>query len=71
MKATSPESLQHEEWFTEKLSKCSGTIVETKLGQGITKNEDNPANGKVPVYLDDGRKFLCRVENIKIIGFYD
>lgn len=68
------ESLQHEEWFLQKISqqtKNSGTYVETKLGLGCTKNEDSPVNGKVPVYLNDGRKVLCSVENIKVIGFYD
>ena len=71
MKAKSPESLQHEDWFVEKLGSTSGTIVETKLGNGITKNDDAPVNGKVPVYLNDGRKVLCSIQNIKIIGFYD
>jgi hypothetical protein len=71
MKPKSPESLQHEDWFNEKLTSGSGTLVETKLGQGVTKNEDNPINGKVPVYLNDGRKVLCSIQNIKIIGFYD
>ena len=66
--------LEDNEEFMEKLSnkiKGSGVIVETKLGQGKTKNEDDAINGKVPVYLDDGRKVLCNPEKIKIIGFYD
>lgn len=74
MKKASPESLKHEDWFIEKISnttKGAGTLVETKLGPGITKNEDSPINGKVPVYLNDGRKVLCSLQNIKIIGFYD
>jgi hypothetical protein len=72
MKKTSPESLLTEEWFLDKLSNDgSGTIVETKLGPGITKNSDVPVNGKVPVYLNDGRKVLCSIQNIKIVGFYD
>lgn len=49
----------------------SGYIVEVKLGRGYTKNSDTPVNGKVPVYLDDGRKVLCSIENIKQLGFYD
>jgi hypothetical protein len=68
------DQLENNEAFMEKLSnkeKGSGTIVETKLGQGITKNEDDAINGKVPVYLDDGRKVLCSIEKIKVIGFYD
>jgi len=74
MEKKSPESLKHEEWFIEKITnseKGSGTIVETKLGPGVTKNEDNAVNGKVPVYLNDGRKVLCSIQNIKIVGFYD
>jgi hypothetical protein len=71
MKPKSLVSLQHEDWFNEKLTSGSGTLVQTKLGRGITKNEDNPINGKVPVYLNDGRKVLCSVQNIKIEGFYD
>lgn len=71
MKAQSPESLKHESWFDEKLNNGIGMIVETKLGPGITKNEDNPVYGKVPVYLNDGRKVLCSIRNIKIVGFYD
>ena len=68
------DKLENNEEFMQKLSnkeKGSGAIVETKLGQGITKNEDDAINGKVPVYLDDGRKVLCSIEKIKVIGFYD
>lgn len=68
------DQLENNEDFMQKLSnkvKGSGIIVETKLGRGITKNEDNAVNRKVPVYLDDGRKILCSIENIKVIGFYD
>lgn len=74
MESKSLESLQCEDWFIEKITnatKGSGTIVETKLGLGCTKNEDNAVNGKIPVYLNDGRKVLCSVQNIKIVGFYD
>ena len=68
------DQLENNEAFMENLSnktKGSGTIVETKLGQGTTKNEDDAINGKVPVYLDDGRRILCSIEKIKVIGFYD
>lgn len=71
MNKTPLESLRHEDWFIEKLDNGAGTIVETKLGPGITKNEDKPVNGKIPVYLNDGRKVLCSIENIQIVGFYD
>lgn len=71
MNKKSPESLQSEQWFLEKIESKGGTIVETKLGIGKTKNEDSPINRKVPVYLEDGRKVLCSIQNIKIIGFYD
>ena len=49
----------------------SGYIVQTKLGRGVTKDADTPIKGKVPVYLDDGRKVLCSIDNIKTIGLYD
>lgn len=55
----------------EKLEQHSGAIVKVKLGDGITKNEDKLIYGKVPVYLNDGRKVLCTPEKIKIIGYYD
>ena len=72
MKVTYAESFRNEDWFNEKITSSNGgTIVETKLGKGTTKNDDNPINGKVPVYLNDGRKVLCSIQNIKIIGFYD
>lgn len=71
MEKKSLESIRHEEWFIEKVESGSGTFVETKLGHGYTKNEDNLVNGKMPVYLNDGRKVLCSIHNIKIIGFYD
>jgi hypothetical protein len=63
-----------EAWFIQKLiakETLSGMIVETKLGRGQTKNGDTTIDGKIPVYLDDGRKLLCRPENVKPIGFYD
>lgn len=68
------DSILKNDSFMEKLenqAKGSGMIVSTKLGEGITKNEDNPINGKVPVYLNDGRKVLCSIQNIKFLGFYD
>lgn len=45
-------------------------IVKTKLGPGIVKDE-NPVNGKVPVYLESGQKVLCKAENIQVIGYED
>jgi len=71
MEKKSAESLKGEDWFIEKLESGSGMLVETKFGNGITKNEDPDINGKVPVYLNDGRKVLCSIQNIKVIGFYD
>lgn len=49
----------------------AGKIVQTKLGQGQTQNSDQPVNGKIKVYLDDGKKVLIKSENIKVIGFWD
>jgi hypothetical protein len=46
-------------------------VVETKSGKGYTKHSDKPENGKIPVYLESGRKILCSPENVKIIGFKD
>ena len=51
--------------------KKQGMNVETKLGEGVTKAGDPSVDGKIPVYLNDGRKVLCRPENITIIGFYN
>ncbi len=48
-----------------------GKIVETKQGKGQTKNSDKLFNGKIFVYLENGKKILCSPENIKLIGFYD
>ena len=53
------------------LNEYQGKIVKTKLGEGHTKNKEKLVNGKVPVYLNDGRKVLCNPEKIKILGFYD
>lgn len=63
-----------EGWFIEKMTlnqRVSGMIVETKLGRGQTKNNDCTVGGKIPVYLDDGRKLLCSPEKLRIIGYYD
>ena len=49
----------------------AGRIVETKLGKGQTNNNDKPVNGKILVYLTDGRKIICDPKNIKIVGLWD
>lgn len=49
----------------------AGRIVETKSGKGKTDNKDQPVNGKIMVYLDDGTKILCDPKNIKVIGYWD
>lgn len=54
--------------------KDQGHIVETKNnGRGKTKNSDPVRrDGKVLVYLENSRlKLLCKIENLKFIGFYD
>lgn len=48
-----------------------GRVVETKSGKGKTKNEDQPVNGKIIVYLDAGGKILCDPKNIIVIGLWD
>lgn len=57
--------------FVFKNTFMAGKIVETKLGRGQTKNGDKPVNGKIIVYLDNGKKILCDPKNIKPIGFWD
>lgn len=57
--------------ITSKADKHTGKLVQTKLGDGYTKNDDALINGKVPVYLTDGRKVLCNPEKLKVIGYYD
>ncbi len=49
----------------------AGKIVETKLGVGQTEDKDKPVNGKILVYLGNGKKVLCDPKNIKLIGFWD
>ena len=49
----------------------TGKIVRTKLGDGYTINSDKLVQGKVVVYLEDGRKVLCDPEKLKLVGFYD
>ena len=48
-----------------------GFLVKTKFGTGVTKHSDHPIQGKLPVYLTDGRKVLVRPQNIKLKGFYN
>jgi len=49
----------------------AGKIVLTNSGQGDTNNKDKPVNGKIIVYLNNGKKILCDPLKIKIIGFWD
>lgn len=61
-------------WFLERMTEQhsnSGYLVETKQGEGRTYHKDDLINGKLAVYLSDGRKMLCSVENVKIKGFID
>lgn len=65
-------------YYLERCPKCdrenyagSGFRVETKSGMGRTYHKDEPIFGKVPVYLDDGRKVLVDPENIVIKGYID
>lgn len=48
-----------------------GRIVKTKSGQGQTNNDDEPINGKIKVYLEDGKKILCNPKDMEPIGFWD
>lgn len=49
----------------------AGKYVETDSGVGKTKNSDKEINGKVLVYLHNGKKILCDPKKIKTVGFYD
>ena len=51
--------------------KEKGFAVKTKFGTGRTKHSDNAIQGKIPVYLSDGRKVLLNPKNVKITGFID
>lgn len=46
-----------------------GRVVQTKCGIGRTFNSDDLVNGKMPVYLSDGKRILC--SQYTIIGFID
>jgi hypothetical protein len=50
----------------------AGKVVKTKSGlQGRTKNGDQPVNGKIKVYLDNGTQTLCDPKTLTPIGFWD
>lgn len=51
--------------------KEKGYLVKTKYGTGRTKHSDQPIQGKLPVYLDNGQKVMCDPKNIKLTGFID
>jgi len=54
------------------MSANSGLKVKTSIGlTGYTKHTDEPVNGKICVYLDDGTKMMCNPRNLKQIGFVD
>ena len=66
------------EWDIEQLNriingnKNAGYLVETKTGfMGRTYNCESMVNGKVKVFLSDGRKMLCDPGTLKINGFID
>lgn len=54
------------------INKNSGKLVQTKQGDGYTKNTDPLINGKICVYLSHtGKKILCDPKNVKTLGYYD
>lgn len=66
------------EWDIEYLNrmahgnKNAGRLVETKTGKtGRTYNHEEPVNGKIRVYLDDGGKMLCSPDKLKLKGYID
>lgn len=57
---------------TKRKKKHAGRLVLTKDGtKGITKSSDPVIDGKVCVYLEDGKKMLCKTKNLKVTGYYD
>jgi hypothetical protein len=53
------------------IRKGSGYLVQTKHGKGRTFHVESLVNGKIPVFLSDGRKLLCNPDNVEFIGFVD
>lgn len=52
--------------------KRSGFIVETKDKKiGKRFNDEEPVNGKLRVYLEDGTKILCPQGTLIVKGFFD
>ncbi len=51
--------------------KGPGYLVQTRQGKGRTFHSDQQIDGKIPVYLEDGRKMLCRPGTMNLIGFVD
>ena len=54
-------------------NKNSGYLVVTKNGlKGRTYHTDiNCSENRIPVYLEDGRKILCKAETLKLTGFIE
>ena len=66
------------EWDVEQLKRIcevnnrSGYLVQTMTGfYGRTYHKDPHVNGKLLVYTEDGKKLLCRPDNIIFKGFID
>lgn len=53
------------------MHKNAGYLVNTKSGEGRTYHNKELINGKVQVFLNDGRKILCDIKKITLIGFID
>lgn len=52
--------------------KGPGRVVKTKSGLiGCTYNSEPPVNGKIKVFLPDGKNILCNPNNLQCIGFTD
>jgi hypothetical protein len=49
----------------------AGYLVEARSGKGRTYHNKDFVNGKVQVFLDDGRKMLCDPKTLKLKGFID
>lgn len=50
----------------------AGKIVETKKGiVGQTDNKDKSVNGKIIVYIGNGKKILCDPKTLILKGYWD
>lgn len=66
------------EWDIEQIerlyngNKNAGRLVVTRTGlHGRIYNHEELINGKIRVYTDCGKKMLCSLDKLKVIGYVD